>query len=76
MRGPRLPTGGGVGSVNVYDVVKWRDAAVGCNRCAGYARYYVAPYYEPTKRVCPICCRELNRLHDAYGWPQHGRCDI
>jgi hypothetical protein len=62
--------------VIVVDVVKWRDAAVGCSRCAGYAQHYIPPYYEPTKRVCPTCCLELNLLHDEHGWPQIGRHDI
>lgn len=57
------------------DVVKWNDVAIGCSRCAGQARYYVSPYYEQTKRVCPTCCVELNRLHTEHGWPQLSRLD-
>jgi hypothetical protein len=62
--------------MTIVDVVKWRDVSQGCNRCAGYARYYITPYFEPTKRVCPTCCVELNTLNDAYGWPELGRYDI
>lgn len=60
----------------ILDVVKWRDAAQGCSRCAGIATHYVTPYYEANKRVCPTCCVELNHLFDDHGWPQLGRADI
>jgi hypothetical protein len=53
----------------IRDVVHWRDAARGCSRCAGAATRYIPPYFAPTKRVCPTCCRELNRLFDEHGWP-------
>lgn len=60
----------------VPDVVHWRDAAQGCSRCATVARHYVTPYYAPGKRLCTLCCRELNRVNDEHGWPQYGRVDI
>lgn len=53
----------------VHDVVHWRDAAQGCSRCAGAALYYIPPYFVPTKRLCPACCIELNKLYDEAGWP-------
>lgn len=60
----------------IVDVVAWRNTGLGCSRCAGQARYYVSPYYEPDRRVCPTCCIELARMHDEHGWPQHGRADM
>lgn len=60
----------------ITDVLTWRDVADGCSRCGATARYYIPPYYERTRRVCPTCCIELNRLFDEHGWPERGRADI
>jgi hypothetical protein len=61
---------------SVPDVVHWRDAAQGCSRCAGAAARYITPYFAPTKRVCPACCVELNRLYDEHGWPHEGGVSV
>lgn len=62
--------------VVIVDVVRWREHGTGCNRCGVVAAYYVIPYWRPSQRVCPACCRELNRFHDGHGWPDDGRHDI
>lgn len=50
------------------DVVHWNETLAGCQRCARTGRY-IAPYFAPSRRVCPTCCRELERLYDEHGWP-------
>lgn len=60
----------------IVDVVRWHDHTLGCSRCSTVAAYYVAPYWRPTSRVCPVCCRELDALYRASGWPPEGRHDI
>lgn len=61
----------------ILDVVRWREHGEGCSRCSATAAYYVAPYWRPgTQRVCPTCCRELDRLYSEHGWPERGRHDI
>lgn len=55
--------------VVIGDVVHWRRGAWGCSRCAKVSSRYIPPYYAPTMRLCPTCCRELEGLFDQHGWP-------
>lgn len=50
------------------DVVRWLNGA-GCHRCGMTSTRYIPPYWDPSRRVCPRCCSDLNRLYEANGWP-------
>lgn len=51
------------------DVVIWNDLDGTCNRCGRVWSRYIVPYWEPTRRVCPTCARELFELFERVGWP-------
>lgn len=51
------------------DPVRWKNKGEGCSRCGVVAQHYVTPYWASPRRLCPVCCVELNRFHDRYEWP-------
>lgn len=52
------------------DPVVWADLADGCSRCSATTDRYVCPYWARSKRLCPVCCQELNQLYDLGIWPE------
>lgn len=51
------------------DIVTWLNDRGGCHRCGRDANYYVPPYWDRDKRLCPHCCVDLDLLCRRKGWP-------